>query len=61
MKRDIIRMLVKRIEINQEEVTVIFRVNDLPVTNGPNGSHIKVLQDCPSSPIALARHDICIK
>lgn len=55
VKRDIIRMLVKRIEINQEEVTVVFRVNELPATNVPNESIPKVLQDCPSSRYSLCR------
>jgi site-specific DNA recombinase len=29
-KRDLIRMLVKRIEINHQDVNVVFRVKELP-------------------------------
>jgi site-specific DNA recombinase len=51
-KRDIIRTLVKRIEIDQEDVNVVFRIHDLPLTKptpaestGEEEGH-KVLQLC---------------
>jgi site-specific DNA recombinase len=46
-KRDIIRTLVKRIEINREDVNVVFRINELSPVNSPLGSASKVLQHCP--------------
>ncbi len=33
-KRDIIRTLVKRVEINHEEVNIVFRIKELPFTSG---------------------------
>jgi len=43
-KRDIIRLLVKRVEIDQEDVTVVFKVNSLPGTSKKEES---VLQHRP--------------
>jgi site-specific DNA recombinase len=43
MRRDLIRMLVKRVEIANEEVRVVFRI--LPDSN-PEGIHEKSLQHC---------------
>ena len=57
MKRDIIRLLVKRIEINKEEVNVVFRVQDLAAKNGPQGPDLKILQHCPMSLVALNIRD----
>ena len=34
-KRDIIRTLVKRVEMDHEEVNVVFRVQDLPSVTEP--------------------------
>lgn len=45
-KRDIIRTLVKRIEINLEDVNVVFRVKELPNSSGHNGKENKNLQHC---------------
>lgn len=45
-KRDIIRTLVKRIEINLENVNVVFRVKELPDSSGHNGEEKKNLQHC---------------
>ncbi len=45
-KRDIIRTLVKRIEINLEDVNVVFRVKELPNSSGHNGEENKNLQHC---------------
>jgi site-specific DNA recombinase len=54
-KREIIRTIVKRIEINQEDVNVVFRVNELSLTKEPTiGTLPRVVQDCPSSPIFRA-------
>lgn len=46
-KRDIIRILVKRIEIGDEEVNVVFRVKELPDTNErTKGNSPESLQHC---------------
>jgi site-specific DNA recombinase len=42
-RREIIRMLVKRVEINKEEVRVVYRVSPSPFANGPQGGR---LPDC---------------
>jgi len=43
-KRDVIRMLIKRIEINQEDINVVYRINEL---HGPDGeARKKSLQHC---------------
>jgi len=44
-KREIIRSLVKRIEINHENVNIVFRVNELP---DPSPKHKKNFQHCPA-------------
>ncbi len=43
-KRDIIRTLVKRVEIDCEVVNVVFRVKELPSSNG--GGNKESLQHC---------------
>src|SRR3990167_841456 len=48
-KRDIIRTVVKRIEIDQEDVNVVFRINELPPTKRPTEANSEVLQHCPTS------------
>ena len=47
-QREIIRMLVKRVEINHEEVNVVFRINELPNTSSGNSGSGKSesLQHC---------------
>ncbi len=50
-KREIIRALVKRIEIHKEEIVVVFRVDPDPVFNTGDGSTDKkagksIMQDC---------------
>ena len=46
-KRDIIRTLVKRIEIDCEDVNVVFRVKELPDSNGrQSGGSQESLQYC---------------
>ena len=46
-KREIIRALVKRVEISHEDVNVIFRVNALPTVSGNSASgESKSLQHC---------------
>ncbi len=42
-RREIIRALVKRVEVNQEEVRVVYRVSPCPFVEGPDGG---ILQDC---------------
>jgi site-specific DNA recombinase len=42
-RRDIIRALVKRIEVGAEEVQVIYRVDLSPFADGPEGGR---LPDC---------------
>lgn len=46
-KRDIIRMLVKRIEINFEDVNIVFRVKELP--DSSHGEKNQYLQCCRGS------------
>jgi site-specific DNA recombinase len=46
-RRELIRMLAKRIEIDREEVNVVFRVEPLHCPPDPNGSDAgSILQDC---------------
>jgi len=42
-RREIIRALVRRVEVDQEEVRVVYRVSLAPFVEGPNGG---ILQDC---------------
>jgi site-specific DNA recombinase len=42
-QRDIIRALVKRVEVDQEEVRVVYRVSPSPFVESPKGG---ILQDC---------------
>jgi site-specific DNA recombinase len=45
-RRAIIRALVKRVEIDAEQVRVVYRVSAVPFDRRPGGG---VLQDCPSN------------
>jgi site-specific DNA recombinase len=46
-RRELIRMLVKRVEIDREDVNIVFRVEPLRSPPDPNGSGIgSILQDC---------------
>jgi site-specific DNA recombinase len=47
-KRDIIRILIKRIEINQEDIKVVFRIQDMPQLEnaGSSSKNNKSLQHC---------------
>jgi site-specific DNA recombinase len=42
-RREIIRALVKRVEVDEAQVRVIYRINPLPFDHGPEGGR---LQDC---------------
>jgi site-specific DNA recombinase len=42
-RREIIRALVKRVEVDEAQVRVIYRINPLPFDRGPEGGR---LQDC---------------
>ena len=42
-KREIIRALVKRVEIDESQVRVLYRIDPLPFDCGPEGGR---LQDC---------------
>ncbi len=42
-QREIIRALVKRVEVDKEEVRVVYRVGPTPFVESPNGG---ILQDC---------------
>ena len=42
-RREIIRAVVKRVEVDQEEVRVVYRVNATPFVESPTGG---ILQDC---------------
>jgi site-specific DNA recombinase len=57
LRRDIIRGLVKVIEVTSQQVTVVFRIGSQPRGTGPPGS---VLRHCPeqhATPAAQARLD----
>jgi site-specific DNA recombinase len=43
-RREVIRALVKRIEVGAQEVRIVYRVAPVPFVERPNGG---VLQDCP--------------
>ncbi len=45
-RREIIRALVKRVEVGAEEVRVVYRVNLAPFAEGPEGG---LLPDCRRS------------
>src|SRR5258708_32849123 len=45
-RREIIRALVKRVEIDQEQVRVVFRVNPPPPTLPPSQKDSQSLQHC---------------
>src|SRR5262249_8220240 len=50
LKRDIIRALVRRVEIDKEEVTVVFRVGPDPYRQPPekkSSQHCWRRDDCP--------------
>ena len=51
-KRDIIRMLVKRIEIHQEDIKIVFKINDVPKLNYNNNlsGNNEILQHCRMNP-----------
>ena len=42
-RREVIRALVKRVEVDEAQVRVIYRINPLPFDHGPEGGR---LQDC---------------
>ena len=47
LQRELIRLLVKRVEIDQEAINVVFRIApELPRPDGQNGPDRNVLQDC---------------
>jgi site-specific DNA recombinase len=48
-KRDIIKLLVKQIEINKEGVNIVFRINDLPTPCDNSSGSRGGLQHCPKS------------
>jgi site-specific DNA recombinase len=69
MRRDIIRAVVKRIEVDAEEVRVVYRVSPSPFVEGPDRG---LLQDCrkrgcradggrPPSPLPSLRLSILIE
>jgi site-specific DNA recombinase len=45
-RREIIRALVKRIEIDKEDVRVVYRISPCPFVEGPGRGQRPVLQDC---------------
>jgi site-specific DNA recombinase len=48
-RRNLIRLLVKRIEIAEHDINIVFRVPPDPQAPGPHGSRNHVLQHCPHS------------
>jgi site-specific DNA recombinase len=53
-KREIIRALVKRVEIDKEEVKVVYRVDLSPFDHRPEGGDSTVLHYCRRRDLALA-------
>jgi site-specific DNA recombinase len=43
LRREIIRALVKQVEVNDDQVRIVYRVNTVPFVEAPNGG---ALQDC---------------
>jgi site-specific DNA recombinase len=59
MQRDLIRLLVKRVEIDREEVTVVLRVTPTPTGPGsPNPDADHVLHHCGRSDQPIARQPL---
>jgi site-specific DNA recombinase len=50
-RREIIRALVKRVEVDQEVVRVVYRVSPFPFVDSPDGG---ILQDCGRRALAAA-------
>ena len=47
LRRDLIRLLVKRVEIDHQQVNIVFRVAPIgPAPNGPSQHNDGVLPDC---------------
>jgi len=56
MQRDLIRTLVKRVEINQDDINVVFRVDGtLPTTDPTSPGRNSFLQDCGRADHAALR------
>jgi len=55
MRRELIRMLVKRVEIGKEEIKIVFRIP--PDTNASGGAIGDSLQHCWKRESAAARHE----
>jgi site-specific DNA recombinase len=53
-RREIIRALVKRVEVDQKEVRMVYRVSPPPFVESPNGG---ILQDCWRGDYFAARGD----
>jgi site-specific DNA recombinase len=51
MQRELIRMLVKRVEIGKEEVKIVFRIPPDPAVSGSDGNS---LQHCWKRPVSVA-------
>ena len=51
-QRDLIRTLVDRIEVGEETIRIVYKVNIVPFDRGPSRGH---LQHCPSSLFAVDR------
>ena len=54
-KRDIIRSLVKRVEINFEDINIVFRIQELPSDTVENTGKSKSLQHCCRGSNSCAR------
>ncbi len=54
-RREIIRTLVKRVEVDEEEVRVVYKVDSLPFHEGPEGGR---LQDCWRRCVAAAGESV---
>src|SRR5580700_5608792 len=46
-RREIVRALVKQIEVSNEQVRIVYRVQSLPFVDAPNGD---IVQDCRRRP-----------
>ena len=46
-RREVIRALVKRVEIDESEVRVVYKVRPCPFAEGPDGAFFKIACDAP--------------
>ncbi len=55
-RREIIRSLVKQIEVTEEEIRIVYRVNTVPFVDAPKGGDAADAQDCRRRADTLYAH-----